>query len=312
MNSSLLNNKIKNKAIELGFNFIGFTSPEKLENNNLDQWLDLKYHGSMSWINKSRDKRNNIYNYFPNVKTIISFAYNYYTNENNSESSDYKFSNYSWGEDYHDVLKEKLYIIINYIKQYHKDFEYRVCVDTSPIMEKYWAQKAGIGWIGKHTNLINNKIGSWFFLSEILLDFKLDYDRPFIYDLCGTCTKCIDECPTDAIVDDYVLDANKCISYLTIEHRQELPNEYLDKLSNWIYGCDVCQQVCPWNDKFSIVSNDEKFKIRDKIKNKSNSDWEQLSVDDYRDTFRKSSIKRTKYEGLKRNIYANKRKNKSL
>ena len=178
--------------------------------------------------------------------------------------------------------------------------------DTSPIMEKHWAQKAGIGWIGKHTNLINNQIGSWFFISEILLDFELDYDNPFIDDLCGTCTKCIDLCPTEAIVDEYVLDANKCISYLTIEHRKELPSRYKGKLDNWIYGCDICQEVCPWNQKFSLISNDENFSIRDSIKNKSNNDWEKLSIEEYRDTFKKSAIKRTKYDGLKRNILENK------
>ena len=302
-----LNKIITNKAKELGFNFIGFTSPDNNQNNKLEKWLDFKYHASMKWMETSKDKREDIFKYFPEVKTIISFAYNYYTDQNKIDEDKYKISNYAWGNDYHIVLKEKLYQIIDLISSYNDKFEYRVCVDTSPVMEKYWAQKSGIGWIGKHTNLINNKIGSWFFLSEILLNFKLEYDKPFVEDLCGTCTKCIDECPTDAIVDEYVLDSNKCISYLTIEHRDKLPENYVDNLDNWIYGCDICQQVCPWNEKFSIVSSDYNFIVRDKIKNKDKKDWENLTIEDYQDTFKKSAIKRTKFRGLKRNISANKK-----
>ena len=306
MNKSELNKIIKEKSENLGFNYIGFTAPDIQNNNYLDKWLDLKYHASMNWINTSKDKRKDIYKYFPEVKTIISFAYNYYTASNDSKNSKYKISNYSWGNDYHDVIKEKLYQIINQIKKYNKNFKYRVCVDTSPVMEKYWAQKAGLGWIGKHTNLINRNIGSWFFISEILLDFELEYDNPFIEDLCGTCNKCIESCPTDAIVDDYVLDSNKCISYLTIEHRGDFHEQYKDNLDDWIYGCDICQDVCPWNKKFSLVTDDENFLIRDQIKNKSNSEWENLSVEEYQKTFKKSAIKRTKYQGIKRNISANK------
>ena len=306
MNKSELNKIIKEKSENLGFNYIGFAAPDIQNNNYLDKWLDLKYHASMNWINTSKDKRKDIYKYFPEVKTIISFAYNYYTASNDSKNSKYKISNYSWGNDYHDVIKEKLYQIINQIKKYNENFKYRVCVDTSPVMEKYWAQKAGLGWIGKHTNLINRNIGSWFFISEILLDFELEYDNPFIEDLCGTCNKCIESCPTDAIVDDYVLDSNKCISYLTIEHRGDFPEQYKDNLDDWIYGCDICQDVCPWNKKFSLVTDDENFLIRDQIKNKSNSEWENLSVEEYQKTFKKSAIKRTKYQGIKRNISANK------
>ena len=307
MQNANLNKIITDKAKELGFNVVGFTSPSNNHNNNLKKWLDLKYHASMKWMETSKDKRSNIFKYFPKVKTIISFAYNYYTDENGLDVNKYKISNYAWGNDYHIVLKKKLFKIIESINKYKTNYEFRVCVDTSPVMEKYWAQKSGIGWIGKHTNLINNKIGSWFFLSEILLDFELNYDMPFNNDLCGTCTKCIDECPTDAIVDDYVLDSNKCISYLTIEHRGDLPEEYVDKLDNWIYGCDICQQVCPWNDKFSIVSTDKNFKIRNEIKEKEKIDWESLTIGDYRNTFRKSAIKRTKFSGLKRNISTNKK-----
>ena len=305
MNKSKLNTIIKEKSNELGFNFVGFSSPHIIKNSFLDKWLDLKYNASMHWMESSNHKRNDIFKYFPKVKTIISFAYNYYTKADN-KNSNYKISNYAWGEDYHNIIKSKLYEIIENIKKYNENFEYRVCVDTSPIMEKYWAQKAGIGWIGKHTNLINKEIGSWFFISEILLDFELDFDEPFIDDLCGTCTKCIDLCPTEAIVDDYVLDSNKCISYLTIEHREKISEEYENKLNHWIYGCDICQEVCPWNQKFSLISNDKNFSIRDDIYNKNDKDWENLSIEEYQKTFKKSSIKRAKHKGLKRNISANK------
>ena len=307
MQQSPLNKIIKDKALDLGFNYIGFTNPEDSYNSNLDDWLDLGYNASMKWMSNSKEKRADIYNYFPEVKTVISFAYNYYTDENNLNNNNYKISNYAWGNDYHIILKKKLYDIIEIINQYNNNFKFKVCVDTAPVMEKYWAQKAGIGWLGKHTNLINSDIGSWFFLSEILLDFTLEFDKPFTQDLCGTCTKCIDSCPTDAIVDDYLLDANKCISYLTIEHRDSLPESLKSQLNNWIYGCDICQQVCPWNAKFSKITGDNNFEVRSKIKNKSNEDWNNLSVDEYRDTFKKSAIKRTKYSGIKRNISLNKK-----
>ena len=306
MQNDSLNKLISDKSKELGFNLVGFTSPHQSPNNRLNQWLDLKYHASMKWMETSKDKRSDIFKYFPEVKTVISLAYNYYTDENDNNEDQYKISNYAWGNDYHIILKEKLYQIIQLISQYKSKFQYRVCVDTSPLSEKYWAEKAGIGWIGKHTNLINDKIGSWFFLSEILLDFKLEYNEPFSFDLCGSCTKCIDDCPTDAIVDEYVLDSNKCISYLTIEKRDDIPDDFKDKLNNWIYGCDICQQVCPWNKKFSVKSLDNNFQIRDEIKNKTKRDWDNLNEEEYRRTFKKSAIKRTKFSGLKRNISANK------
>jgi len=175
-------------------------------------------------------------------------------------------------------------------------------VDTSPIMEKDWAQKAGLGWIGKHTNLITRDYGSWIFLGELLLDVELEYDNPFDDDLCGTCTACLDACPTDAFPEPYVLDSNKCISYLTIEHRGDLPTELEDKLSGWIYGCDICQEVCPWNQKFSQVTDEVTFQPRSDINERSLADWKKLTEEDFRVLFKKSAVKRTKYSGLKRNI----------
>ena len=307
MDLNKISSKIKHKAIDNGFDLCGIAKPEKTDSvDKLDDWINNGYHATMVWIENRKEERKNIFKYFPKVKSVISLGYNYYTGENELSSDQYKISNYAWGEDYHLVIKKKLYQIIEYIKTIKPEFQFRVCVDTSPISEKYWAQKSGIGWIGKHTNLINDDIGSWFFLAEILIDFELAYDKPFVLDLCGTCTKCIEACPTDAIVEEYQLDSNKCISYLTIEHRENIPNHLSGKLDNWIYGCDICQQVCPWNKKFHIISNDLQFQMRPEIKNMSNLDWEQLDEEDYKRIFKKSAIKRTKFKGLSRNINLNK------
>ena len=304
MNLIDLTNSIKNQSTKFGFSLIGITPPHNIDDNFLDKWLDEGKHATMHWMAKRKEERKNIYKYFPEVKSVISLGYNYYTGENNLNSDSLKISNYSWGKDYHLVVKEKIYSIITFIKKYHPNLKYRVCVDTSPILEKYWGQKAGLGWVGKHTNLINDKLGSWFFLGEILLDIKLNYDMPFSNDLCGTCTKCIEECPTEAL-DEYVLDSNKCISYLTIEHRGDLPEHFKNKLNNWIYGCDICQQVCPWNIKFSKKSKDQNFKIKNELKIMDKTKWEKLSREEYIDIFSKSAIKRAKYEGIKRNINLN-------
>ncbi len=308
MQNNSLQQTIIEKSKELGFNLIGF-SPATGINTKINQWVDLGFHASMKWMKTSLEQRRNILEYFPEAKTVISFGYNYYT-DNNRNNDDYKISNYAWGNDYHLVLKEKLYEIIKIINLHNQQFNYRVCVDTSPIMEKHWGQKSGLGWIGKHTNLINSKIGTWFFLSEIIIDFEMKYNKPFTYDLCGTCTKCIDACPTEAL-DDYILDSNKCISYLTIEHRDSIPDSSSKKLNNWIYGCDICQEVCPWNIKYEQISDDSNFKKRNKIDIKNNEDWENISVEEYQKTFKKSPIKRTKYSGITRNILINK-KNKNL
>ena len=307
MNKQEITIQVKEKSKELGFDLVGITKPHIIKNKLLDVWLSKNNHASMQWIKNRSEERKNIYSYFPEIKSVISFGYNYYTGENNLDNKDFKISNYAWGNDYHIVLKNKLKSIIKILQEHYPKLKYRICVDTSPLLEKYWAQKAGLGWIGKHTNLINNKIGSWFFLSEILINKELDYDSPFIEDLCGTCTKCIDACPTDAI-NDYVLDSNKCISYLTIEHRGSISEELEDKLDNWIYGCDICQQVCPWNIKFSHLTNDMNFKKRSDIENMNNEKWIKMNEEGYRKIFKDSAIKRTKYVGLKRNINVNNKK----
>jgi len=305
LNKVELSKLIKTESNKLGFNLVGITSPHIIKSNNLDTWLDSGYSATMNWISKRKKERKNIFNYFPEIKSIISFGYNYYTGENNLVSKKLKISNYAWGDDYHEVIKKQLFKIIKLIEKSHPNIKYRICVDTSPIVEKYWAQKAGIGWIGKHTNLINENIGSWFFIGEILLDIELNYDLPFENDLCGSCTKCIEACPTNALIEDYVLDSNKCISYLTIEHKDTLPDNMKNKLDNWIYGCDICQQVCPWNIKFSQQTNNSAFKIRNDIKNKKNFDWEKITEDEFNIIFSRSPVKRTKFKGLKRNIETN-------
>ena len=305
MNKKDLTLDIKQLSHDLNFDLVGIASSDfndKLAKDNFQKWIDSGYSASMHWLENRSAERKNIKKYFPEVKSVISFGYNYYTEKPVSDS--FKISNYAKGRDYHIVIKEKLFEILSYIKSCNENIKYRVCVDTSPIMEKNWAQIAGLGWIGKHTNLINNKIGSWFFISEILLDIELDYDTPFSEDLCGTCTKCLDACPTDAL-HPYFLDSNKCISYLTIEHRGALDSKFEDKLDDWIYGCDICQDVCPWNIKFSKFTKEKSFYPKEEIKDKDKNDWKRITKDEFNRVFKDSAIKRTKYEGLIRNIQLN-------
>ena len=305
-----MNNEIKNKIIEkslsLGFQKIGFADANFYESdkNNLFSWIEKKYNADMDWISKRKEERANILKYFPEAKTVISFAYNYFTGRGSSEISDeYKFSNYAWGDDYHIIIKKYLFEIAEYIQSLSKNLKYRVCVDTSPIMERNWAVRAGIGWIGKNTHLITKDYGSWLFLGEIIINKKIPPTGFFEQDYCGTCTACLDSCPTDALKEPYILDSNKCISYLTIEHKGDIPDEQKDSLENWIYGCDICQEVCPWNIKFETMSNDLHFYPRDTIKSKKKiKDWDDVDKKTYNEIFRKSAAKRTKYEGLKRNI----------
>tara|TARA_B100000029_G_scaffold514590_1_gene618026 strand:- start:533 stop:1459 length:927 start_codon:yes stop_codon:yes gene_type:complete len=304
MNTSILSNQIKAKAFEIGFSKIGIAKADyyNQDKERLDYWIDNNFHGSMNWIKNRKEERSNIYKYYPNAKSIISVAINYFTGYSADYFSKHKISNYAWGDDYHITIKTKLIELLDYIKNLNEKINGICCVDTSPISEKVWAQRAGIGWIGKHTNLITREFGSWIFLGEIILDTDLIYDKPFNDDLCGTCTACIEACPTDAIISDYQIDSNKCISYLTIEHRDNISSEFLNKMDDWIYGCDICQEVCPWSQKFSVLSNNESFKPREfLIKNDSNYLYN-LSNDEYLNLFKNSAMKRSKHKGLKRNI----------
>ena len=300
---------IKKKAIELGFQKVGITEAAETipEQNNLESWLRKKNHANMDWMERRSEERGNIHKYFPEARSVISVGMNYYTGLNQENlNSDYKFSNYAWGDDYHLVLKKQLFSLLNWIKEIDPKVMGVVCVDTSPVMDKVWAQKAGLGWIGKHTNLISRDYGSWLFLGELILDRDLETDDIFNSDLCGTCVACIEACPTQAL-NEYQIDARKCISYLSIEYRGAFTDDHED-LDGWIYGCDVCQEVCPWNEKFSIKTEKKEFQIRDEILNYENSDWDSMTEEKFRKIFKESSAKRTKYSGLKRNIQQNKDK----
>ena len=294
---------IKEKAIELGFHKVGIAKATKTkqEQERLDEWLDQKKHADMEWIENRKSERGNIFNYFSEAKTVISLGMNYYVGKDQSDlTSDFKFSNYAWGDDYHLVIKSKLFSLLEFIKNKKPNVKGLVCVDTAPIMEKVWAQRAGLGWQGKHTNLISTDFGSWLFLGEIIIDFELEPDDPFTKDLCGSCTACIDACPTHAL-GEYELDSGKCISYLTIEHRGDFIEGH-DDLDGWIYGCDICQEVCPWNISFSKISEEKYFEPRADIINNTDQKWLEIDQEKFSTTFKKSAAKRTKLMGLKRNI----------
>ena len=301
-----LSQRIKMKADELGFQKVGITKVEFSSENklNLDKWISKGFHASMQWIENRKEERTNIFNYFPDAVSLISVGMNYFSgNTQDDLKSKFKFSNYAWGEDYHSLIKDRLQILLKWIKNTSEEIEGVACVDTSPIMEKSWAQKAGLGWQGKHTNLISRDYGSWLFLGEIILNIPLDYDKPFIEDLCGSCTACIDACPTNAITS-YQLDSNKCISYRTIEHRGEF-NENENNLDDWIYGCDICQEVCPWNEKFSKISPEKSFFPKTEILDWSEKKWMDLDDATFKKLFKGSAVKRTKFSGLQRNIKQN-------
>ncbi|MBT3252146.1 MAG: tRNA epoxyqueuosine(34) reductase QueG [Candidatus Marinimicrobia bacterium] len=299
-----ITDKIKGSIHTIGFSKLGITKPNQLESDrvNLKNWFDNGYHASMAWIERRKEERVNLLSYFPEVKSVISIAVNYFPQQAPDSNDIGKISNYAWGEDYHSILKRKLFELLALVQQDYPDVLYRVCVDTSPVMDKIWARQAGLGWIGKHTNIITRDFGSWVFLGELMLDIELDYDPPFEADHCGTCTACLDACPTDAFPSPYVLDANKCISYLTIEHRGSIASELETEMGDWIYGCDICQQVCPWNIKLQKITNEEGFLPRHDIHNTDLKQWGDLTPEEFKKLFKGSPVKRTKFEGLKRNI----------
>ncbi len=305
-----ITNLIKSKALELGFQKIGISSAKKpLHNQNLlDDWLNSGKHGTMQWMDARRDERKSINRYFPEVKSVISVAINYFTGNSDAIAAEgnpsVKFSNYSWGTDYHIIVKQRLQDLLEYIKnELSQDVKGLTCVDTSPILEKQWAQRAGIGWQGKHTLLINEQYGSWLFLGELLLDIPLDYDLPFENDLCRTCTACIDACPTNALTE-YQLDSTKCIAYLTNEYKNEFDDLQKNSLNNWVFGCDICQQVCPWNKKRQKHTSEEIFQPRLEIQNYKIQDWINIDESSFKIIFKDSPIKRLKHNRFKRNINA--------
>jgi epoxyqueuosine reductase len=293
---------IKSKALELGFMFCGVSKADFLEKEAkaLDKWLKNGNHGKMSYMENHFDKRLDPRLLVEDAKSVVSLLLNYYpTEEQNLDGP--KISKYAYGEDYHFVIKEKLKELLAFVQDEIGEVGGRVFVDSAPVMDKVWAQKSGLGWVGKHTNIIHPKNGSFFFIAELILDLELEPDGP-IKDYCGTCTKCIDACPTDAIVQPYVVDGSKCISYLTIELKDEiLPSEFKGKMENWAFGCDICQDVCPWN-RFSKPNNESRFNPHETLLKLNKADWEDLTQEVFQELFRKSAVKRTKFAGLKRNI----------
>ena len=302
MNAAEYKAQIKSKAAELGFFYCGFSKAEFLEEEAplLENWLERDYHGKMGYMSNHFDLRLDPRKLVPGAKTVISLLFNYDTNNKQKDKDAPKISKYAYGEDYHFVIKERLFELFQYTKGLIGDISGRVFVDSAPVMDKVWAKKSGLGWIGKNTNLIHPKEGSFFFIAEMILDVEFPGDGP-MKDYCGTCTKCIDECPTDAIVEPYIIDGSKCISYLTIELKDEiLPSEFKGKMDNWAFGCDVCQDVCPWN-KFSKPSDEPRF-VNPKLLDLSKNDWLDMSKEFYDELFKMSAVKRTKYAGLKRNV----------
>lgn len=293
--------KIKQKALELGFSAIGISKADFLENESkqLKVWLNKGYHGEMQYMENHFDKRVDPRKLVDGAKSIISVLYNYYPEEKQVQNT-YKVSKYAYGRDYHYVLKEKLYELLEFINKEIKEVSGRAFVDSAPVMDKVWAAKAGLGWIGKNTNLISKEFGSFVFIGEIIIDLELDYSETPVKDYCGNCTKCIDACPTNAI-RPYQLDARKCISYLTIEKKGEIPSEFKGKWNDWIFGCDICQDVCPWNQKLK-PHNQESFKISETLKDMDKTAWENLDKPSFKNLFKNSPVERTKFEGLKRNI----------
>ena len=303
MDKKALTKKIKDQAMALGFYGVSITKAEFLEPEarRLESWLNKGHHGEMSYMENHFELRTDPTKLVPNAKSVICLMYNYFTEQKQVDEETPKISMYAFGKDYHTVVKEKLWLFFDLIKQEAGDIEGRCFVDSAPVMERELAARAGLGWVGKNTLLINPKKGSYFFLAEIICDLDLEYDLP-IKDHCGTCTRCIDACPTDAISKEgYLMDASKCISYLTIELKNEIPTEYKNKIDNWMYGCDVCQQVCPWN-RFSTQHNEEQFHPKPELLSMTKSDWQELTEETYKVLFKNSAVKRAKFGGLKRNL----------
>lgn len=297
----LTNQIVIEKAKQLGFDLVGFAKADLLEEETkeLKQWLDTGYHASMGYMEKNLHKRKNVKEILPNAKSVISLALNYYTSENYSNEKNIgKVSRYAWGKDYHLIIWQKLGEFETMLKDIEPEFESLSYVDTGPVMDKVWAVHAGIGWMGKHTNIINPDYGSWFFIATLITNYEFDYSA-ITTDHCGTCTACIEACPTNAIVQEYVVDANKCISFQTIENKDEIPVELKGKFDNWIFGCDICQDVCPWNQKFSQQTWIKEFHPIDKQLTYD----EVIKLDDqtFKERFAESPIKRTKLKGLQRN-----------
>jgi epoxyqueuosine reductase len=286
----------------VGFEFVGIAKAEKLDNEArlLEKWLQNNYNGKMGYMEKWFDKRIDPRLLVPGAKSVICMLFNYMPKENLQEDS-YKIAKYAYGNDYHEVLKSKLATVLTNLRLKIGEFDARIFVDSAPVMERTWAKRSGLGWQGKHTLLIHKKRGSYFFIATIICDLDLEYDSPFTSDHCGSCTRCIDACPTEAIVGNNILDASKCISYLTIELKDEIPQEFRGKMDDWIFGCDICQNVCPWNS-FAFAHSEDAFDPNSALLSMQKKDWDELSQDLFKTLFKHTPLQRTKWKGLRRNI----------
>ncbi|WP_121375298.1 tRNA epoxyqueuosine(34) reductase QueG [Flavobacterium endophyticum] len=292
---------IKSEAHRLGFISCGISQAGFLEEEapRLETWLKNNAHGQMSYMENHFDKRLNPTLLVDDSKSVISLLLNYYP-EQTQVSDTYKISKYAYGQDYHFVIKEKLKEFLFSIQENIGEVSGRAFVDSAPVLDKAWAAKSGLGWIGKNSNLLSKQVGSFFFIAELIVDLELEYDTA-VTDHCGSCTKCIDACPTEAIVAPYVVDGSKCISYFTIELKENIPQEMKGKFDDWAFGCDVCQDVCPWN-RFSKPHSEPLFNPNPELLSMTKKDWEEITEDTFRAVFKNSAVKRTKYDGLKRNI----------
>ena len=303
----ILAHEIKKRALIEGFNKVGIVGAQSLEGEGrrLREWLARGYHGEMRWMARDVEKRIGPLEIFPQARSVLVVALNYFTPHQHQQSpATGKVSRYAWGDDYHDIVKAKLTSVLAWIREQEPSAEGKVCVDIQPTMDKAWAVRAGLGWLGKHSNVITPEHGSWVFIGELFLNLELDHDTEQIEDHCGTCTLCIDACPTAAITEPYVVDSNKCISYATIELRTpELPAQIEDGLSGWLYGCDICQDVCPWN-RFEEPTHETRFAPREGNVNADLSDIMELTPETYAARYRGSAMKRTKLAGLQRNARA--------
>ncbi|MFD2822224.1 tRNA epoxyqueuosine(34) reductase QueG [Lacinutrix iliipiscaria] len=303
MNSKLQHTQqIKTEAKRLGFLSCGISKAEFLEEEapRLEQWLNQNRHGEMQYMENHFDKRLDPTKLVADSKSVISLLLNYYPSEIQKDKTAPKLSKYAYGTDYHFVIKDKLKQLLHFIKNEIGDVHGRAFVDSAPVLDKAWAAKSGLGWIGKHSNLLTQQVGSFYFIAELIVDLDLEFDHKTT-DHCGTCTACIDACPTQAIIEPYVVDGSKCISYFTIELKDQLPNSMKGQFDDWMFGCDVCQDVCPWN-KFSKPHNEPLFNPHPELLEMTKKDWDEITEDTFKKVFQKSAVKRTKYAGLTRNI----------
>jgi epoxyqueuosine reductase len=295
---------IKAKAISLGFESVGIAKARFLdeEASNLEQWLKSGYQGEMSYLANNFDKRLDPTKLVEGAKSVISLSYNYFPDEEKTQRGDsYKIARYAYGQDYHYVVKDKVKELLEYIREEIGEVDGRAFTDSAPVMERAWAEQSGLGWRGKNSLLLQRNKGSYFFLAELIIDLDLEYDYPFSTDHCGTCTKCIDACPTNAIIDEKTVDGSKCISYFTIELKGAISNSVKDSFEDWMFGCDICQEVCPWN-RFSKPHKESQFEPDSRLLNYDKSQWREITQEVFSEIFKKSAVKRTKFTGLIRNI----------